>query len=159
MPPLNPRQEAALTTLDWLLSEGPQERMSGRSYIMAIALVRQAARNPGTWDASESLCETLIEALRQEVDLREAVLGGANFIRAGLSRAVLIGTDPSTVDLSQRLRYLAALRKSLGSEAKAFIPGLGVSRRLQECCSRKPVRNGFHEVQLESIISVYACRA
>ena len=45
--PLNPTQEEALPVLDWFLSENEDDRQTGRSWILAVALIRLAARNPG----------------------------------------------------------------------------------------------------------------
>lgn len=45
--PLTPLQAGALNTLDWLLSSDDGERRTGRSTLIAIVLIRQAARNPG----------------------------------------------------------------------------------------------------------------
>ena len=43
--PLTDQQEQALQVLDWFADE--DSRMTGRSFIQAVALIRAAARNPG----------------------------------------------------------------------------------------------------------------
>lgn len=47
MPFFTPQQTQALELLDWLLAS--DQRRSGRTTIIAIGLVRQAARLPRTW--------------------------------------------------------------------------------------------------------------
>lgn len=39
-------QEEALKTLDWLFDVSDENRGSGRSWLIAVALIRSAARNP-----------------------------------------------------------------------------------------------------------------
>jgi len=46
--PLREQQLRAIETLDWLLSHDEDDRGSGRTYVMAVALIRQAARFPRT---------------------------------------------------------------------------------------------------------------
>lgn len=46
--PLTPQQAEAVKVLDWLLDENGS-RMTGRSTVMAIALIRQALRYPGRY--------------------------------------------------------------------------------------------------------------
>jgi len=43
--PLTEQQEAALPILEWLIGG---DRRSGRTFILAIAIIRSACRNPGT---------------------------------------------------------------------------------------------------------------
>lgn len=45
--PLTPRQLNAVRSLDWLLDSSDQQRQTGRSFTLAIALIRQALRYPG----------------------------------------------------------------------------------------------------------------
>lgn len=46
--PLSETQEAAIATLDWLYSADEEDRRTGRTFSIAIALIRRAARYPGT---------------------------------------------------------------------------------------------------------------
>lgn len=48
VPELTDQQREAVRALDWLLDQSMGSRRSGRTLTMAVALVRQAARNPGT---------------------------------------------------------------------------------------------------------------
>lgn len=45
--PLTRKQVAALPVLDWLLDDDGGSRRSGRSFIIAISLIRKALRHPG----------------------------------------------------------------------------------------------------------------
>lgn len=47
MPELTEQQNAALEVLDWLFDASQDRRRTGRSAIMAIALIRAALRSPG----------------------------------------------------------------------------------------------------------------
>jgi len=58
--PLNARQRQALPVLDWLLSSDEADRRSGRSWLMAVALVRRAAREADSfryWNFQDHLPE------------------------------------------------------------------------------------------------------
>lgn len=79
--PLNPEQEDALPVLDWLFSEDDRDRRTGRSWIIAVALIRQAARNPGQFIQARDHVPTgqaaqyvhfVIETLINEDDLLRA---------------------------------------------------------------------------------------
>lgn len=70
--PLNDQQLAAIQALEWVLDNNLHRR-SGRSVAMAVAFVRIAGRNPGTWvqvidhhpgrAASDSLFGTVVQLL------------------------------------------------------------------------------------------------
>lgn len=54
--PLTEQQREALLVLDWLFDESDETRASGRSLILAIAYIRQAAKSPGRMITVQDHC-------------------------------------------------------------------------------------------------------
>lgn len=57
--PLSELQVSSLSALEWLFDVGEEYRRTGRSFLLALALVRIGLRNPGRWvsyfDHTESM--------------------------------------------------------------------------------------------------------